>query len=87
MLMTEICPHRHHPMVLTVVTVLVRRPRWAQTRSPEVSRGPFCAVVRAERGYGNENLLGASWGLVFAQLFPLGVEVVLIMSASAEGRD
>eukprot|EP00969_Alexandrium_andersonii_P353295 15439551-Alexandrium_andersonii.AAC.1 len=29
-----------------------------------ISRGPFCAVVRAEREYGNDNLPGARLGLV-----------------------
>eukprot|EP00969_Alexandrium_andersonii_P323080 14275395-Alexandrium_andersonii.AAC.1 len=35
---------------------MVRRPSWAQTPSPKLSRGPFCAVVRAEREYGSEDL-------------------------------
>eukprot|EP00969_Alexandrium_andersonii_P265763 11744933-Alexandrium_andersonii.AAC.1 len=37
-------------------------PQSAQTRSPELTRGPFCAMFRAEREYGNENLLGAPEG-------------------------
>eukprot|EP00969_Alexandrium_andersonii_P261243 11549262-Alexandrium_andersonii.AAC.1 len=41
---------------------MVRRPTWAQTRSPELSRGPFCTVLRAEREYGNEDLPGAPKG-------------------------
>eukprot|EP00969_Alexandrium_andersonii_P057275 2525492-Alexandrium_andersonii.AAC.1 len=58
----EICHCRHHPMVLTIMMVLVRGPKWAQTRSPELLRSSFCAVVRAEREYGNENLAGALQG-------------------------
>eukprot|EP00969_Alexandrium_andersonii_P331444 14648931-Alexandrium_andersonii.AAC.1 len=39
-----------------------RRPKSAQTRSSELSRGPCCAVFRAEREYGNENLARAPEG-------------------------
>eukprot|EP00969_Alexandrium_andersonii_P249154 11011776-Alexandrium_andersonii.AAC.1 len=42
---------------------MVRRRKWAQTRPPELSSGPFCATFRAEREYGNENLAGAPQGL------------------------
>eukprot|EP00969_Alexandrium_andersonii_P041486 1818584-Alexandrium_andersonii.AAC.1 len=59
-----ICRHRHHAMVLTIMMVMVRKPKSAQTRYPELSRGRFCACVRAEREYGNENLRGARFGLV-----------------------
>eukprot|EP00969_Alexandrium_andersonii_P306376 13544505-Alexandrium_andersonii.AAC.1 len=58
------CHDHHHPMVLTVMMVMVRTPKPAQTRSPELSRGPFCAIVRAEREHGNESLPGARLGLV-----------------------
>eukprot|EP00969_Alexandrium_andersonii_P040127 1758269-Alexandrium_andersonii.AAC.1 len=51
-------------MVLTVVMVLVRRPRLAQTRSPKLSRGAFCANVRAGRKYVGENLPRTAQGLV-----------------------
>eukprot|EP00969_Alexandrium_andersonii_P194526 8591936-Alexandrium_andersonii.AAC.1 len=50
-------------MVLTMTMVMVGRPTSAQTRSTELSRGPVCAVVRAERAYGNEILPGAPQGL------------------------
>eukprot|EP00969_Alexandrium_andersonii_P179888 7951381-Alexandrium_andersonii.AAC.1 len=46
-------------MVLTIIMVTVLWPTSAQTRCPELSRGPFCAAVRAEREYGNESLPGA----------------------------
>eukprot|EP00969_Alexandrium_andersonii_P279617 12359720-Alexandrium_andersonii.AAC.1 len=72
-------------MVLAIMTVLVRKSTWAQTRSPELSRGPFCAVVRAEREHGNDNLPGAPWGLVVVWLLALGVEVVVIAPATVEG--
>eukprot|EP00969_Alexandrium_andersonii_P008552 373077-Alexandrium_andersonii.AAC.1 len=52
----------HHPMGLTSMMVLVRMSTWAQTWCPNLLRGPFCAVVRAEREYGNENLPGAREG-------------------------
>eukprot|EP00969_Alexandrium_andersonii_P344322 15219810-Alexandrium_andersonii.AAC.1 len=42
--------------------VMVRRPMSAQTQFPELSRGTFCAVVRAEREAGSENLPGAPEG-------------------------
>ena len=44
---------------LVVMMVVVASPKQAQNRSPDLSRGPFCAVVRAEREYGNESLPGA----------------------------
>eukprot|EP00969_Alexandrium_andersonii_P159062 7027129-Alexandrium_andersonii.AAC.1 len=53
------CHDRHHPMVLTIMMVMVMRPKRAQTRSPELSRGPFCVIVRAECESGNENHPGA----------------------------
>eukprot|EP00969_Alexandrium_andersonii_P212839 9398208-Alexandrium_andersonii.AAC.1 len=62
-------------MVITITMVMVRRPRSAQTRCPELLRGRFCAVVRAERESGNENLARARLGLVFAQVLALGAEV------------
>eukprot|EP00969_Alexandrium_andersonii_P174824 7730901-Alexandrium_andersonii.AAC.1 len=52
-------------MVLAIMTALVRRPAWAKTRSPALSRSPFCAVLRAERKRGNEDLGRARLGLVF----------------------
>eukprot|EP00969_Alexandrium_andersonii_P243366 10750507-Alexandrium_andersonii.AAC.1 len=39
-------------------------PEQVQSWSPHPSRGSFCAVVRAERGCGNENLRTGSGGLV-----------------------
>eukprot|EP00969_Alexandrium_andersonii_P051519 2262728-Alexandrium_andersonii.AAC.1 len=57
------CRSRHHAMVLTISMVMVGRPKSAQTRPPELSRGPFCAALRAEREYDNENLPGAPWVL------------------------
>eukprot|EP00969_Alexandrium_andersonii_P250277 11060807-Alexandrium_andersonii.AAC.1 len=54
-----ISQYRHHPMVLNNMIVMVRRPRGAQTRSPEFWRAPFCAIARAEREYGSEDLPGA----------------------------
>eukprot|EP00969_Alexandrium_andersonii_P107660 4749793-Alexandrium_andersonii.AAC.1 len=59
MVVTAVYHYHHNPMVLTITMVLVRTPKWAQTGSPELSRVPFCAVVRAEREYGNENIPGA----------------------------
>eukprot|EP00969_Alexandrium_andersonii_P306529 13551170-Alexandrium_andersonii.AAC.1 len=35
-------------MVITTMMVMARMPMSAQTRSPELSRVPFCADVRAE---------------------------------------
>eukprot|EP00969_Alexandrium_andersonii_P212866 9399277-Alexandrium_andersonii.AAC.1 len=32
--------------VPTIMMLLERTPTWAQTRSPELSTGPFCAGVR-----------------------------------------
>eukprot|EP00969_Alexandrium_andersonii_P186828 8255084-Alexandrium_andersonii.AAC.1 len=58
-----VCGYRHHAVVLTISTVMGERPTSAQTRPPELSRGPFCAVFRAEFEYGNENLRGARLGL------------------------
>eukprot|EP00969_Alexandrium_andersonii_P027091 1181389-Alexandrium_andersonii.AAC.1 len=55
------CHGRRHKMVVMMV---VTSPTEAQNRSPVLSRGPFCAVLRAEREYGNENLPGARFGLV-----------------------
>eukprot|EP00969_Alexandrium_andersonii_P318130 14052608-Alexandrium_andersonii.AAC.1 len=54
--------HRHHVMVLTIVTVMVMRPRGVQTWSQELSRGPSCAAVRTEREYGSKKLSGAPEG-------------------------
>eukprot|EP00969_Alexandrium_andersonii_P063732 2806673-Alexandrium_andersonii.AAC.1 len=51
-------------MVPTVMILLVRRPMWAQTRSPELSSDPFRVVIRAERESGNENLARARLGSV-----------------------
>eukprot|EP00969_Alexandrium_andersonii_P201458 8901953-Alexandrium_andersonii.AAC.1 len=41
-------------------------PKPAQTRPLELTKGPFCAVSRAEREYGNENLPGAPQGSLCA---------------------
>eukprot|EP00969_Alexandrium_andersonii_P151234 6687237-Alexandrium_andersonii.AAC.1 len=60
---------------------MVRKPKSAETRPAELSRGPFCAVLRAEREDGNENLLGAPWVLAFMRLIAPGAEVVLITPA------
>eukprot|EP00969_Alexandrium_andersonii_P354141 15441472-Alexandrium_andersonii.AAC.1 len=57
-----ICYCHHHPIFLTIMMVVVRGPKWVQTRSPEVLRGSFCAVFRAERECGNDNLAGALQG-------------------------
>eukprot|EP00969_Alexandrium_andersonii_P052171 2290808-Alexandrium_andersonii.AAC.1 len=62
-------------MVLTITMVMVGRPKSTQTRPRELLRGPFCAVFRAEREYGNENLARARLGLMFAQVPALGAEV------------
>eukprot|EP00969_Alexandrium_andersonii_P333843 14753677-Alexandrium_andersonii.AAC.1 len=35
---------------------MARRPKTAQTRSPKLSRGIFCAAVHAQREDGNDNL-------------------------------
>eukprot|EP00969_Alexandrium_andersonii_P362741 15460364-Alexandrium_andersonii.AAC.1 len=51
-------------VVVVVVVVVMASPKQAQNRSPELSRGPFCAALRAERECGNENLPGARLGLV-----------------------
>eukprot|EP00969_Alexandrium_andersonii_P023031 1007417-Alexandrium_andersonii.AAC.1 len=64
--MAEICHYRHHAMMLTITMVMVVRPTSAQTRPPDLSRGPFCAVVRAERECGNDNLHGAPQGSLCA---------------------
>eukprot|EP00969_Alexandrium_andersonii_P164754 7282923-Alexandrium_andersonii.AAC.1 len=52
------------PLCIVMMMVVMARPKQAQNRSPELSRGPFCAVVRAEREYFNENLPRARLGLV-----------------------
>eukprot|EP00969_Alexandrium_andersonii_P311321 13756606-Alexandrium_andersonii.AAC.1 len=56
------CHCRNHNMVMTMV-VVTASPKPAQNWSSELSRCPFCAVVRAEREYGHENLPGARLGL------------------------
>eukprot|EP00969_Alexandrium_andersonii_P294249 13005541-Alexandrium_andersonii.AAC.1 len=48
-------------MMLAIMTVLVSQ-KWAQTQSPELSRGPFDTTFRTERECGNENLPGAPEG-------------------------
>eukprot|EP00969_Alexandrium_andersonii_P326430 14423071-Alexandrium_andersonii.AAC.1 len=53
---------------------VVASPKWARNRSAELSRGTFCAVVRAEPEYDNENISGARSG----RLFELSVEVTII---------
>eukprot|EP00969_Alexandrium_andersonii_P077841 3433486-Alexandrium_andersonii.AAC.1 len=45
------CHCRNHSMVMTMV-VLMASPKRAQNWSSELSRGPFCAVVCAEREHG-----------------------------------
>eukprot|EP00969_Alexandrium_andersonii_P099242 4376999-Alexandrium_andersonii.AAC.1 len=57
---------------------MVLRPQSAQTRHLELSRGPFCASARAERGDGNENLPGAPEGSFRAVARATGAEVVVI---------
>eukprot|EP00969_Alexandrium_andersonii_P055964 2466413-Alexandrium_andersonii.AAC.1 len=57
------CHCRNDDMVMIMV-LATASPRQARNRSLELSRGPFCAVVRAERGCGHENLPGARLGLV-----------------------
>eukprot|EP00969_Alexandrium_andersonii_P059466 2619159-Alexandrium_andersonii.AAC.1 len=46
-------------MVPAIIMVLVRKPKSAQTPSPELSMSPFSAMFRDEREYGNEHLPGA----------------------------
>eukprot|EP00969_Alexandrium_andersonii_P297899 13166755-Alexandrium_andersonii.AAC.1 len=53
-----ICYCGHHSLVLTIIMVMVPLPTSAEERHPELSRGPFCAIVRAVRECGNENLPG-----------------------------
>eukprot|EP00969_Alexandrium_andersonii_P370944 15478426-Alexandrium_andersonii.AAC.1 len=48
-------------MVMTM-GVVTPSPSRARNSSSEHSRGPFCATVRTEREYGNENLPGALEG-------------------------
>eukprot|EP00969_Alexandrium_andersonii_P341020 15073643-Alexandrium_andersonii.AAC.1 len=56
------CHCRNHTMVM--ITVLATAsPKQARNRSSELSTGPSCAAVRAEREYGHENLPGARLGL------------------------
>eukprot|EP00969_Alexandrium_andersonii_P157006 6940227-Alexandrium_andersonii.AAC.1 len=47
---------RCHNHVVVMTTVVAASPRRTQNRPSELSRGPFCAAVRAEHEYGNENL-------------------------------
>eukprot|EP00969_Alexandrium_andersonii_P303169 13401078-Alexandrium_andersonii.AAC.1 len=63
MVLMVACHCRNHDLLMTMVAVTAI-PRWAQNWSSQLSRGPFCAVVRAEREYGNDNLPGARSGLV-----------------------
>eukprot|EP00969_Alexandrium_andersonii_P350005 15432321-Alexandrium_andersonii.AAC.1 len=52
-------------VVVVMMMMVVASPKQALNRSPDLSRGPFRAAVRAEREYGgNENLPGARLGLV-----------------------
>eukprot|EP00969_Alexandrium_andersonii_P353779 15440668-Alexandrium_andersonii.AAC.1 len=53
-------------MVLTITMVMVGRPKIVSDAVPGLSDGPFCAVVRAEREYGNEKLPGAPQGSLCA---------------------
>eukprot|EP00969_Alexandrium_andersonii_P349640 15431507-Alexandrium_andersonii.AAC.1 len=53
---------RHHPMVLTIMMVVVNGRKWAHNRPPELLRTSFCAAVRTEREYGTRNLAGALQG-------------------------
>eukprot|EP00969_Alexandrium_andersonii_P235659 10404476-Alexandrium_andersonii.AAC.1 len=55
--------------------VMVGKPKSAQTPRPDLSRGPFCAMFRAEREYDNENLPRAPEGSSFAWLLALGAAV------------
>eukprot|EP00969_Alexandrium_andersonii_P283629 12538906-Alexandrium_andersonii.AAC.1 len=54
------CRNRIMDMIMVLATA---SPKQARNRSSELSRGLFCAVVRAEREYGHENLPGARLGL------------------------
>eukprot|EP00969_Alexandrium_andersonii_P103960 4587188-Alexandrium_andersonii.AAC.1 len=60
MVVTVACHCRNHDLVAMMAAT---SPKQAWTRSPELSRGPFCAAVRAQREYGDENLPGACLGL------------------------
>eukprot|EP00969_Alexandrium_andersonii_P222459 9825290-Alexandrium_andersonii.AAC.1 len=42
-------------MMMMLMMMEMASPKQPQNRSPELSRGPFCGVVRAEREYGNDN--------------------------------
>eukprot|EP00969_Alexandrium_andersonii_P024656 1076229-Alexandrium_andersonii.AAC.1 len=57
------CGCRNHNMVMTMV-VAMASPKQARNRSSELSRGPFCAVFRAEHEYGHKTPTGARLGLV-----------------------
>eukprot|EP00969_Alexandrium_andersonii_P223304 9862760-Alexandrium_andersonii.AAC.1 len=57
------CHCRNPNMVMTMV-VVTTSPKRAQNWYSKLSRGPFCAVGRAEREYGNEHLPRARLGLV-----------------------
>eukprot|EP00969_Alexandrium_andersonii_P123895 5475219-Alexandrium_andersonii.AAC.1 len=57
------CLCRNHNMVM-ITALATASPRQDRNRSSELSRGPFCAVVRAAREYGHENLPGARLGPV-----------------------
>eukprot|EP00969_Alexandrium_andersonii_P351678 15435987-Alexandrium_andersonii.AAC.1 len=61
MLAMATCHCRNRNMMRTVVAA---SPHQAQNRLPDLSGGPFCAVVRAGREYGNGNLPGARLRLV-----------------------
>eukprot|EP00969_Alexandrium_andersonii_P341867 15110990-Alexandrium_andersonii.AAC.1 len=56
------------------MVVVTASPGRAHDWSSGLSRGPFCAAVRAEREYGNENLPGACLGLILHGLFGTGEE-------------
>eukprot|EP00969_Alexandrium_andersonii_P023069 1008986-Alexandrium_andersonii.AAC.1 len=56
------CRCRNHDMVMQMVLVTAS-PKQVRNRSSELSRGPFCAVVRAEGEYGHENLPRARLGI------------------------
>eukprot|EP00969_Alexandrium_andersonii_P231551 10225546-Alexandrium_andersonii.AAC.1 len=60
--MMATCHDRHRTMMLTIMMVMARTRKQAQTWSPELSRDRFCAVVRTDREYSKENPPGALEG-------------------------
>eukprot|EP00969_Alexandrium_andersonii_P368649 15473377-Alexandrium_andersonii.AAC.1 len=47
---------RMRALVMATATVVIARPKWAQTRSLERLRRSFCACLRAEHEDCDENL-------------------------------